>query len=138
MNGLSDGRCVVNDHGARGALPIQVHLELGGKTQYTVLGGVLRTLVESLRVHGDCSSPFAYVALLNRYYSEVAQLTVRGLGDAALDAFASATDLGTGLERPVALERGSSADEIFVRTLRCPPRTLLRIYWRLDRTLPSP
>lgn len=133
VEGLSDGKGVANGHGAPSALPLSVHLPLGGKTHYRVLGGVLRTLAEAKRVHGDRLSPFAYVALLNRYGSELAQLTLRGLGDAAADAFASATDLGTGLERPEPIERGSQPGEILVRAANCPPRTLLRIYWRLDR-----
>jgi hypothetical protein len=134
VEGLSDGKGVVNDHGAPTGLPLQVHLEIGGITHYRVLGGVVRTLPEAKQVHGDRLSPFAYVALLNRYYSEVAKLTVRGLGDTALDAFASATDLGTGLEHPVPIQRGPEPDEIFVAAEGCAPRTLLRVYWRLDRT----
>lgn len=133
VEGLSDGRGVVNGRGLPTPLPLQVHLELGGVTHYRVLGGVLRTLGEAKRVHGDRFSPFAYVALLNRYYSELARLTVRGLGDAAIDAFASATDLGTGLENPVPIQRGTEPGEIHVTLERCAPRTLLRIYWRLDR-----
>jgi 3',5'-cyclic AMP phosphodiesterase CpdA len=133
VEGLSDGKGVLNGHGAPTALPLQVHLDLGGITHYRVLGGVLRTLTEAKRVHADRLSPFAYVALLNRYYSELARLTVRGLGDAAIDAFASATDLGTGLENPVPVERGAEPGEIHLSVERCAPRTLLRIYWRLDR-----
>jgi hypothetical protein len=78
-------------------------------------------------------TPFGSLALLNRYHSDVAELKVRGLGDAAMDAFASMTDLGTGLERPVPLERGSEPGVLVVRSTACPPRTLLRIYWRLLR-----
>jgi 3',5'-cyclic AMP phosphodiesterase CpdA len=133
VNGLPDGRGAINHHSEPAPLPIQVHLDLGGTTYYRVLGGVFRTLAEAEHVHGDGPTPFASLGLLNRYYSDVAQLTVRGLGDAALDAFASATDLGTGLERPVSIERASEPGVIFVRATGCPPRTLLRVYWRLDR-----
>jgi hypothetical protein len=31
------------------------------------------------------------------------------------------------------IERGPLPGEILVRAAQCPPRTLLRIYWRLDR-----
>jgi hypothetical protein len=134
VNGLPDGLCVLNSHGAHAKLPLQVHLEVNGRVNYLVLGGVFRTLAESRRVMGDRSSPFGHIGLMNRYYSDLAQLTVSGLSEAATDAFASATDLGTGLERPIPLERGSIPGEITVQARNCPPRTLLRIYWRLDRT----
>jgi hypothetical protein len=133
VEGLSDGEGVVNGRGMPTALPLQVHLELGGTTHYRVLGGVHRTLAEAKRVHGDRFTPFAYVALLNRYYSENARLTVRGFGDAAVDAFASATELGTGLGNPVPIQRGAEPGEIHVSVERCAPRTLLRVYWRLER-----
>jgi 3',5'-cyclic AMP phosphodiesterase CpdA len=134
VNGLEDGLCVVNALGAHAKLPLQVHLQVDGSVTYLVLGGVFRTLVEARRILGDRSSPFAHVALMNRYYSELASLSVSGLSDSAHDAFASATDLGTGLERPIPLERGAHAGEIDIHMRNCPPRTLLRLYWRLDRT----
>lgn len=134
VEGLSDGFCTVNDDGARTRLPTEVHLAMGGKVRYEVQGGVFRSLAEARRVFGDLSSPFASVALLNRYYSDIARLTVAGLGDSATDAFASATDLGTGLERPVPLERGGPLGEISVNLVNCPARTLLRVYWRLERS----
>jgi hypothetical protein len=121
VEGLSDGKDVVNGRGMPTALPLQVHLELGGTARYRVLGGVHRTLAEAKRVHGDRVTAFAYVALLNRYCSEIARLTVRGLGDAAVDAFASATDLGTGLENPVPTQRGAEPGEIHVSVERCAP-----------------
>ncbi len=67
---------------------------------------------------------------MNRYSSDSAQLSVRGLGDRGELAFASATDLGTGLERPMHLSRAS--DRVVLDSPSCPPRTLLRIYWPLD------
>jgi hypothetical protein len=133
VDGLPGGYCVVNSHGARSKLPTQVDLEVGGVIQYRVLGGMFRTLAKARHTSGDTSSPFAQVALMNRYRSEVARLTVRRLGDSTADAFASATDLGTGLERPMRLERGSEPGEVFVSSRGCPARTLLRIYWRLYR-----
>jgi 3',5'-cyclic AMP phosphodiesterase CpdA len=134
VEGLSDGKGVANGKGAPSALPLHVHLPLGGRIHYHVFGGVLRTLGEAKRVHGDRLSPFAYIALLNRYASELTELTLSGLGDAAIDAFASSTDLGTGLENPEPLLRGDEPGEVHLRARECPPRTLLRIYWRLDRS----
>lgn len=77
-------------------------------------------------------TPFASVGLMNRYHSEHACLTVSGLEQSAATAFASATDLGTGLERPIAVRRDTAGD-VHARYDACPPRTLLRIYWPLDR-----
>ena len=133
LNGLPDAQGAVDGQHTYAELPLQLHLELDGTTRYHVLAGVFRSLAESKRVLGDRSSPFAYVALLNRYYSERAELSVRGLGTSAIDAFASATDLGTGLERPVPLEPRSEPDMVSLCLTGCPPRTLLRVYWRLDR-----
>src|SRR5262249_8020301 len=127
-----DGSCVFNDHGVTSGLPAHVHLQVGGTVRYQVRGGVFRTLAEARRV-AKSPSPFAHVGLLNRYASERCQLTVVGLGRAASDAFASATDLGTGLERPMPIEAGDSPDEVSVSYASCPPRTLLRVYWRLER-----
>jgi hypothetical protein len=134
VNGLEDGAFVAKEREKPLKLPIQVHLELGGRTEYQVLGGVFRSLSEAQRTLGDRLSPFAHVALMNRYYSEQASLVVRGLGDAAATAFASSTDLGTGLERPMQLTRGDIPGELELRVPCCAPRTLLRVYWRLSRT----
>jgi hypothetical protein len=133
VSGLPDARGSLDEHGDGAEMPMQIHLHLDGMTRFRVLGGVFRTLGEAHRVLADQASPFAYLALLNRYQSEVAQLTLRGLGVAAVDAFASATDLGTGLERPMRLERSAEPGVVFARAEGCSPRTLLRIYWRLDR-----
>jgi hypothetical protein len=114
VSGQPDGTGIIHARSEPVALPTQVRLQLGATTHYRVIGGVFRTLPEAGRVLRDRSSPFAYVALLNRYYSEMAQLTVSGLGDVTLDAFASATDLGTGLEYPVPLERDAKSGHVCV------------------------
>ena len=67
---------------------------------------------------------------MNRYSSEVARLEVSGLDAATSRAFASATDLSTGLERPLRLERRNGG--VIAAHDRCPARTLLRVYWPLD------
>jgi 3',5'-cyclic AMP phosphodiesterase CpdA len=132
VEGLSDGLCVFNQHGASSPLPAQVHLEVNGTVRYEVKGGIYRTLVEAGRAN-PTPLPFSNVALLNRYASGEARLVVSGLGTSASDAFASATDLGTGLERPMRLQPGANADEVVLSYAACPPRTLLRVYWRLER-----
>jgi hypothetical protein len=111
-----------------------VHLALDGTTRYRIEGFVLRGLRAARKLLGAEMSPFASVSLMNRYFSERARLEVRGLGDAAARAFASATDLGTGLERPVRLERMEGSDGVVVNIDDCPPRTLLRVYWQLARS----
>lgn len=112
-------------------VPEQIELRLDGPTTFTVSGGLLRTLDESRRLHGHRGTPFGSVALMNRYRSASAVLALEGLDGAANDAFASETDLGTGLERPTRLER--DARTVAIRRVDCPPRTLLRIYWPLSR-----
>ena len=131
VNGLPDAFGALDGASEYCGLPLQVQLALGGTTHYRVLGSVFRSLSESTQVLGNRASPFANVALLNRYYSDVAELSLHGLGSSANDAFASATDLGTGLERPVPLERRPESDSVVVQARGCPPRTLLRVYWRL-------
>ncbi|HMJ14668.1 MAG TPA: hypothetical protein VK524_24825, partial [Polyangiaceae bacterium] len=130
--GLGGARCIMNDKGAEVPLPTQVHLNVGGSVRFRVTQGLCRTLSRSRALFGDGGTPFASVGLMNRYHSGLASLRVSGLDRSAASAFASATDLGTGLERPIGLEHAATGE---VRTSyeSCPPRTLLRIYWPLDR-----
>jgi len=75
---------------------------------------------------------------MNRYVCRKARLEVTGLGKIAKSAFASATDLGTGLERPLRVDRsgdggnGSDGAMMAANLDDCPARTLLRIYWPLE------
>jgi hypothetical protein len=111
-------------------LPATVELPQGRgeAASFFVEGGVSRTLDGRARD----ASPYAWLGLMSRYASKRARLEVRGLGSAAMRAFASATDLGSGLERPRPLER--NADGALVLDYpSCPARQLLRIYWPLSR-----
>jgi 3',5'-cyclic AMP phosphodiesterase CpdA len=108
-------------------LPASLALELDGESRYHVQGGVGRTLAE----RSPGSSPFGWVGLMNRYASERARLELRGLGERAGAAFASATDLGTGLERAISLER--EGDRLVLEYAHCPARHMLRIHWPLER-----
>lgn len=132
VEALADARCVLDGQTKSQALPAHVHLDLDGVTKYRVEGAVARTFDGngSFRV---TESPFASVTFLNRYSAVTARLELRGLPDAGRKAFASATDLGTGLERPVPLERPEGGDTAIAEIRNCPARTLLRIYWRLER-----
>jgi hypothetical protein len=67
---------------------------------------------------------------MNRYSSAIARLEVLGLGETIPRAFASTTDLSTGLERPLRLERSNGS--VVAAHTDCQARTLLRVYWPLD------
>ena len=99
--------------------------------RYRLNSGICRTLAEAKRHNGDHCPPFASISLMNRYGSSAARLEVRGIGDRAGDAFASATDLGTGLEKPMRVQRDRATGSVTLEHQACPPRTLLRIYWQL-------
>ncbi len=116
--------------GARVA-PARIELALGESTSYRLTGGLCRTLAESERVYGASSSPYEWLGLMSRYACDDVRLTVEGLGSLGEHAFASATDLGTGIEQPLRLER---EDDKLVATIRnCAARTLLRVYFPLAR-----
>lgn len=112
--------------------PTRIELGLGRSTTYRLMGGLCRTLAESERVYGTSSSPYEWLGLMNRYVCDDVLLTVEGLGEAGEHAFASATDLGTGIEQPVRLERDDG--ELCARIRDCAARTLLRIYFPLARS----
>ncbi|NUP06364.1 MAG: metallophosphoesterase [Polyangiaceae bacterium] len=113
------------------AVPARLALEVGGTTRYRLNSGVCRTVEESERVYGRRASPYEWLGIMNRYACDETTLVVEGLGDEALHAFGSATDLGTGIEQPLKLVRLPGRLEATLRN--CPARTLLRIYWPLAR-----
>jgi 3',5'-cyclic AMP phosphodiesterase CpdA len=131
IDGLRDAELRLEGKDGSPSLPAQVRLDLRGKVRYRLNGGICRTLGEAQRRFGDHCPPFASVSLMNRYGSSGAVLEVRGISDRAADAFASATDLGTGLEKPMRVQRDRSAGSVRLEHPACPPRTLLRIYWQL-------
>jgi hypothetical protein len=133
VEGPHDARCLLEGHAAPVAMPAHLHLELDGTVRYRVEGGIVKNLRGARRLFGDALSPFASVSLMNRYFAATARLEVRGLPEVPGGPFASATDLGTGLERPIRLERLSEPGSAVVQVADCPPRTLLRVYWRLER-----
>jgi 3',5'-cyclic AMP phosphodiesterase CpdA len=113
------------------SLPQELHLALNGETRFRVEGGVYRTLNGLHQRDTVRYPPFAWVGLMNRYSSARAELIVEGLDGSGSTVFASATDLGTGLERPVPVQR--SEGRVVVHYADCPARTLLRAYWPLRR-----
>ena len=77
-------------------------------------------------------APYAWQGLMNRYACDEVHLEIRAEGSRALrGAFASETDLGTGLQKPLALTE-SSDGAVVIRYRDCPPRTLIRVYWPLE------
>lgn len=115
-------------------LPTEVELVRGVPFRYRIDGGVCRTTGEAARLFGARHTPYAWLGLMNRYPCGRARLVVRAPTGTLKDAFASETDLGNGLERPISVTAGSTEDgqdEIVLEYERCPPRTLLRVYWRL-------
>jgi 3',5'-cyclic AMP phosphodiesterase CpdA len=133
VEGAAGGRCVIEPFGAELPVPGDVHLAIDGCTRYRVEGAVFRTLAAARAAQGHRASAFAQVALMNRYSSRRASLELVGLGERAPAAFASATDLGTGLERPMVLQRGGPDGGVTAQLDDCPARTLLRIYWPLEQ-----
>jgi hypothetical protein len=113
--------------------PVQLELERGRTTRYRILGAYCRTLAEAERLFGLRWAPYCWQGLMNRYASRRVRLEVRGGGTGALrGAFASETDLGTGLQQPVQLAAGSTDDTVVIEYPDCPPRTLIRVYWPLQ------
>lgn len=114
-------------------LPHELELKLDGTTQFWVDGALHRTLAARRAAEGAQAAPFAWLGLMNRYGSQLAMLSISGLQAWAQLAFASAVELSTGLERPLAVDREDG--RVSVRLQHCPPRTLLRIYWPLFRSV---
>jgi len=133
VDGLRDAKLHVDGKSGSPPLPAQIRLDLRGSVSYRLDGGICRTLAEARRLDGGHTPPFASLGLMNRYGSNLARLEVSGIGAQASDAFASATDLGTGLEKPMRVERNEAAGTVTFEHPACPPRTLLRIYWQLRR-----
>src|SRR5262249_49145771 len=130
VEGAPGGLCVIEPFDASVTLPSDVQLDLSGVTRYTVQGGVFRTLQAARSLDGNSASAFAHIKLMSRYASHRTRLELRGLGALAKSAFASATDLGTGLEQPLKVTR--TEDGVVAEQFDCLARTLLRIYWPLE------
>lgn len=130
VEGADEATLSVEGETRQRTLPEQLELDLEANTAFEVRGGVPRTWAEARKLHGVRSAPFGSVVLMNRYRADDVSLTLEGLPSAE-EAFASVTDLGTGMEHPAKIERGR--DSVGVVRPNCPPRTLLRIYWPLSR-----
>jgi 3',5'-cyclic AMP phosphodiesterase CpdA len=106
----------------------RVDLRPNGTTRYAVSQALCRTLAEGARAYGP-GAAFEWVGLLCRYGAVKATLRLAAAG-LHERPFASFTDLATGRERPLALER--AGDDWQAGAEHCAPRSLLRIYWPLE------
>jgi len=132
VEGAAGGRCCVAPFDAVIELPAGVQIDLRAETRYRVEGGVLRTLAAARAMDGHHASAFAHVGLMSRYGTKKTRLEVAGLGAASTRAFASTTDLGTGLEQPLGLHSGPVPGSVIAEHDHCPARTLVRVYWPLE------
>jgi 3',5'-cyclic AMP phosphodiesterase CpdA len=136
IEGHSDARLVSGGEAAGQEqlrpLPAQLRLQVDGVTRYRVAGGGYRQLSAGARSSGGLCSPFESAGLMNRYACDYVRLAVTGLGRLGDDAFASATDLGSGLQSPLRVARDWQADQVVAEYPSCPPRTLVRVYWRVQ------
>ena len=115
------------------ALPHDLHLGFA-PARYRLTGALPRTMVEARQLGGEAASPFASVELLVRYTAGEARLVLEAPERILEASFASAIDVGTGLERPVSAVR--EGDTVRVALRPCPARTLLRTSWPLDGLQP--
>lgn len=113
--------------------PANLQLPLNGTARYTVTGGVCSTVAAASREYDEAGSAFEWVGLFNRYRSERARLevTMAPVDVARQRPFASVTDLTTGRERAVELQRDDAARKYWFEVKQCPARTMLRVYWPL-------
>jgi DNA repair exonuclease SbcCD nuclease subunit len=106
-----------------------VDLVLDGTTRFEIAGAVCRSLAEAQKAYGPTTS-YEWIGLLSRYGGSSVRLALAREG-APDHPFASITDLVTGRERPIAFVPSDSHWE--VRLEDCAPRTLVKIYWPLER-----
>jgi 3',5'-cyclic AMP phosphodiesterase CpdA len=108
----------------------RVELSPNGVTRYRIPQALCRTIAEGARSYG-VGTAFEWVGLLCRYGAARAILSVARTNLVDIEPFASFTDLTTGRERPVAVVR--TDDSWTVSAEFCAPRSLLRVYWPLER-----
>ncbi len=114
--------------------PAQLPLPLNGTARYTLTGGVCTTVEAASRAYDEAGCAFEWVGLLNRYRSDLARVEVSmaPVDVAKQRPFASVTDLTTGRERAVELQRDDAARRYWFEVKQCPAHTMLRIYWPLQ------
>lgn len=111
--------------------PCEVELKRSLPLRYQIFGGLCRNVDEAYRLFGSRWAPFAWIGIMNRYFSDEVVVHVT-CDDAEVigDAFASETDLGSGQVRPLSVLKDGSG-RVTVRYPNCPPRTWVRVQWPL-------
>jgi hypothetical protein len=104
--------------------PAKVKVARDGTSSYRTEAGAYLTVTDA------DGRAFDSVELLNRSRSELARLEV-DLGPVKTRPFASVTNLTTGRERPFPFERNGNVVTLTYKN--CPARTMLRLYWPLER-----
>ncbi|MFO0599584.1 MAG: metallophosphoesterase [Myxococcaceae bacterium] len=104
--------------------PAKIRVGRDGTTTFRVEGGAHVAIADA---EGNA---FDAVSLLNRSRAALARLEV-DLGPVKTEPFVSVTNLTTGRERPWPFEREGRM--VRVTYENCPARTLLRVYWPLER-----
>jgi metallophosphoesterase superfamily enzyme len=114
-------------------IPAQLALPIGRESRYELVGGLPRSLAalggRGAR-DGGAPVPFGAVKLVNRYASATAVLELAASEVDGRRVFASATDLGTGEERPLRLA-ARDRERAVVELSPCPARTLIQLHWPL-------
>lgn len=108
--------------------PARVKVAKDGVSTWRVEGGAFSSIDAAQAF--SLGHAYESVELLNRSRADVARLRVH-LGPVKTTPFASITNLTTGKERPCPLTR--EGDVVTVTRHNCPARTLLRLYWPLER-----
>lgn len=108
--------------------PAKVKLAKDGVSSWRVEGGAFADLHAAQEQ--QLGLAYGSVELLNRSRADVVSLRVH-LGPVKTTPFASITNLTTGKERPYPFTR--DGDVVTVTRKNCPARTLLRLYWPLER-----
>lgn len=111
-----------------GKCPARVSVAKDGVSTWRIEGGLFASVDAAQEFQQG--QAFEAVELLNRSRADLARLVVH-LGPVKTTPFASITNLTTGKERPWPLER--AGDVVTVERTNCPARTLLRLYWPLER-----
>jgi 3',5'-cyclic AMP phosphodiesterase CpdA len=110
--------------------PFSITLHRGEPARFRIRRALFRRFEHAAEALGPRHAPYAWLGVMNRYLADRCRLEIRGPAEICDRAFASRTDLGTGLEEPCRVERTSTG--VVIEFDDCPPRTLLRIYWPLD------
>lgn len=134
LDGLRGARVRVDGEWAD--LPTILRFDLHGtrgEATYTI-GKAVAANAEAAERRYDEATPYEWIGLPNRYPCTEVRLRVEFTSpheSRLASAFASLTNLATGMETPVTLER--DGDAVWAVAQECPPRNLLRIYWRLPK-----